>query len=164
MAGPRAKKAATPKEKAGSKKKATDEAVTRDSDIEKVRVEKEVPMPMSSEEFTRDAMALAGVQGKISELDTKFAEVATKHRKDTRELRKESVRLTSAINNRRVMKSITCIQIRDYALNQVRYVDPKDETKEVLPSEPMPPAMKQRQLFDEAPAGERVDVEEDDEE
>lgn len=142
-----------------AKKKPDAAELSRDSDIEKVRVEKEVPVSMNREESERQAHALASTTIKIKAIQDKIAEFAAKHRKELRDLRKDEQRLATAIDTGKVMRAIKCTEVRDYKLNQLRYVD--DNGVEVAPAEPMPPEMRQKTIFDAPPAGDRVDVDDD---
>ncbi len=153
------KKDAAPK---ASKKEAA-AAQTRDSDIERVRVKKEVPVSASTADAQRMSLEHAKVTIQIAAINDEIGEFMSTRRKKLRDLRKDDLRLANAVNNNTVMRTIECIELRDYKLNQLRYVDPNDETKELLPPVVMPPAMRQKTIFDQPPPGERVDTEEEEE-
>lgn len=152
------RKTAAPKKK-GSKKKPDAAELSRDSDIEKVRVEKEVPTSMNREEGDRLSHQLADANIKIKAIEDEIAQFASDRRKKLRDLRKDVQRLASAVQSGKMMKPLKCWMVKDYRTNTLRYVD--DNGVEVAPSEAMPAEMRQRELFDEAPAGERVDVDEE---
>lgn len=152
------KKTAAPKKK-GSKKKPDAAELSRDSDIEKVRVEKEVPTSMNREEGDRLSHQLAAANLKIREIDEAVKAYAKAQRRERNGLVKDVHRLSSAIETGKMMKPLKCWMVKDYRTNTLRYVD--DAGVEVAPSEAMPAEMRQRELFDEAPAGERVDVDEE---
>lgn len=149
MAKAKTAKAAKPKK---------DAVPTRSDDIERVRISKEVPSAMNTEEAVRQAHALASTTIKIKAIQDKIAEFASKHRKDLRELRKEEQRLATAVDTGKVMRAISCFQVRDYRTNTVRYEDENGE--KVAPDEVMPAEMRQKTIFDAAPEGERVEDDE----
>ncbi len=142
-----------------TKKKPDHEELSRDSDIEKVRVEKEVPVSMNREEGDRLSHQLAAANIKIKSIEDEIAQFASDRRKKLRDLRKDVQRLASAIDTGKIMKPLKCWQVRDYRTNQLRYVD--DTGAEVAAAEAMPAEMRQAQLFDEPPGGERLDVEDE---
>lgn len=149
------KDAAPPEEKKGRSAKPETAEMLRSRDIQKIRVTKEIPVPMSEEEFTRDAMALAEAEQKLAEKKTAFNVVAEKYRADTKDLRKEVEKLYKAITSRRTMKSVEAIEERIFATLTIRWLDAK--TGAVLDEKPMPPEMLQRDFVEESEAGERVD-------
>lgn len=156
-----AKAKSTPKRK--SKPKPDHEALSRDSDIEKIRVTKDIFVPADTDELGRLSLQHADVTLKIEKLETELAEYAAGIRKKLRDLRKEDRRLAKAVQSRTVVRAVELLEVRDYKLNQVRYVDPKDESRELAPAEAMPAEMRQRTIFDEPPTGPRVDVDEEEE-
>lgn len=143
-----------------TKKKPDAAELSRDSDIEKVRVEKEVPVSMNREEGDRLSHQLADTVVKIKAIEDEIAQFASDRRKKLRELRKDEQRLASAVQTGKVMRPLECWLVKDYRTNTLRYVD--DSNASVAPDEAMPAEMRQRELFDAPPGGERLDV--DDEE
>lgn len=144
--------------KAGGKATATAAAKSTPDDVDRVRVEKEVPVSMNREEGDRLAHSLASTTIKIKTIQDKIAEFAAKHRKELRDLRKDEQRLATAIDTGKVMKSIKCWLVKDYRTNTLRYED--DAGASVAPDEVMPAEMRQKTIFDVPPEGPRVEVDE----
>lgn len=157
--------AATPKKTKGPKggKKAQAELAKSD-DIERVRIEKEVLVPASPQEVGDLALEHAQVTLKIKAINDEIAKYMTDKRKTLRDLRKDELRLATAVQSNTRLKRVACWEVRDYKLNQVRFED--DAGKEIATAEVMSPEMRQRQLFGEGDGGgaKPVDVEEEEEE
>jgi len=146
--------------KAGSKGAAAQAKSTPD-DTEKVRVEKEVPVSMNREEGDRLSHQLADANIKIKAIEDEIAQFASDRRKKLRDLRKDVQRLASAVQSGKMMKPLKCWLVKDYRTNTLRYVD--DAGLSVAPDEVMPAEMRQKTIWDEAPPGERVEVDEEEE-
>jgi hypothetical protein len=141
---PRAAKAPKPETPAN----ANADAASSGDDIERVRVEKEIQVAASASEIGSLALDHAKVTIAISALLDEIAAFSTARRKKLRELRKEELRLANAVTSNTTTKLISGFEIRDYRLNQVRFED--EAGRELAPAQPMPAAMRQRQLFDDA--------------
>ena len=152
---------AAPKKR--SKKNGDSPELLRDRDIERVKVKKEVPMSANPDEAQRMSREHAKVTLELKAIEDEIAEFMSKKRKRRRELKKEDIRLATAIDNNVVMKTIECVEERIYATMTIRWVDEKGN---VLDTKAMPPEMLQKTMFEAPPAGDGVEAEEeeDDEE
>lgn len=157
----------------GAKKKPTkaekNDALLKSDDIERVRVEKDVPQIASAIEAQRMSHELAKVTLELKQHETDLAAYGAEKRKKMRPLRKEQQRLAQAVDGNTIMKRVSVVEVRDYKLNQLRYEGLTDEGepdgKPVPGLEPvvMPAEMRQQQLF-ESGDDVRVAAEEDEEE
>ncbi len=159
--------------KKGAKKKPTKAEQTAahvaSDDIERVQVWKDVPQIAEAQEAQRQAHELAKVTLELKQHETELASFGADKRKKMRPLRKEQQRLANAVDGNTIMKRMHVYEVRDYKLNQCRYVASIVDGKEG-PAVPgldpvvMPVEMRQRTLFEGDADGPRVAAEEEDEE
>lgn len=146
------------KKKGKSAAKETPELL-RDRDIQRVKVEREVPVSVDRDETDRLAHGLSNVTLQIKAIDDEIAAFTSDKRKKRRELVKEQQRLANAVNTGKVMRVVDCVEERIFATMTIRVLGPKGE---LLEEKAMPAEMLQRDFVAEAEAGDRVDVDDDD--
>lgn len=148
---------AAPK-KRNSKKNGDAPDLNRDRDIERVKVEKEVLVPMSEEEFRRDSMKLAAAEVKLAQLKSDNRKVNEKFRAEKREQEKIIEPLSKAIDTKKTMRTVFVTEERIYSTMTIRWIDDKGT---VIDEKAMPKEMLQRTIFDQAPSGSAVEAEEE---
>lgn len=146
--------------KAARKKPEAPTEENRDDMIEKIRISKEVMIAASPEEIQSAGMALAKVDTREREIEEEIRKFVKPLRKEQKKLEKERAELARSITSNTVKRMVSCFEVRDFRLNQIRWED--DDGKEICKSEVMPAEMRQQQLFDDDGAEPRVEVDEED--
>lgn len=125
---------------------------------DKARCEKEITVPADDKAFGGLAMRHAAVTIEIKAVAEKAAAEAAMHRAKLKELRQEEIQLAKSVSTKTITRTVSCFEVRDYRLGQIRYED--DNGIEVAPPEPMPAEMREKTRFGEgdgAPA-ERLEL------
>lgn len=126
----------------------------RSRDIQKIRVTKEIRVPISVAELEKDGMRQAVVHRKIAALEKEIADFAAPKKAEIKKLQKEEDKLAENIETQSVLRAVNCTEHRIFATMTIRWID---EAGTVLDEQPMPPEMLQRDFVEEGEAGERVD-------
>lgn len=125
---------------------------------DRARCEKEITVPADDKAFGGLAMRHAAVTIEIKAVAEKAAAEAAMHRAKLKELRQEEIQLAKSVSTRTVTRTVSCFEVRDYRLGQIRFED--DNGIEVAPPEPMPAEMREKTRFGEGDgaSAERVEL------